>query len=170
MNELGKLFQRPEYIHVLLNPIPFYVLGVGVVILLVAIVRRKRESQLVGLWTLLFACAVAWPTWYFGHQAYHHLYELLTTEGQRWADLHLRLADWIVYVFYATGALALAAIFLPREIPKATTLLAVLALLAATVCLGLGAWIGRAGGQVRHSEFRDGPLPQPADHKTHEHH
>jgi len=32
--------------------------------------------------------------------------------------------------------------------------------------LGIGAWISRAGGMVSHSEFRNGPQPEPAaDHQ-----
>lgn len=167
MSELTTALRHPEYIHVLLNPIPLYVLGTGVVILVWSLFRKSREAQTIGLWILVLAGIAAWPTWYFGHQAYHHLYDALSTEGQEWADVHLHRASRTIYIYYATGIIALAAIFLPRKIPKATIPLTIAALLAGTVSFGLGLWIAKAGGQIRHSEFR---FSHPAEPTQGEHH
>lgn len=168
MNELGTMVQHPEYFHVLLNPIPIYVMALGVAVLVASLMRKSREIQLVGLWIVAFAGVSAWPTWYFGHQAYHHLYESLTEEGQRWADTHMQRADISVYVLYVTAVLALAAIFLPRKFPRTAKMLPVLTTAVALVTVGLDLWVGKAGGQIRHSEFRFDSPPERMQ-KEHEH-
>jgi len=68
-------------------------------------------------------------------------------------------AEKTVYAFYVTAALALAALVGMKKFPKAATPLAVAALLAAVASVGVGGWIGKAGGQLRHPEFRQSPPP-----------
>lgn len=58
------------------------------------------------------------------------------TEAQQWLDLHMKRADRLVFFFSGTPVLALAA----------------LPLAVATL---LGACMSHAGGQLRHSEFRE---------------
>jgi len=54
----------------------------------------------------------------------------------------------------------------PRNVPttrrKLTTIgsaSAAIVLICATICFGLGSWISKAGGRIRHPEFREGPAP-----------
>lgn len=51
------------------------------------------------------------------------------------------------------------------------TLFAVIVLICAIICLGLGGWISRAGGRIRHTEFREhGPTAPASTTEPHEHH
>ena len=168
MKDFFEALKHPEYIHVLLNPIPIYVLPTGLVILLIALLRKKRDLQVAALWILAFVGITAWPTWYFGHQAYGHLMESLTDEAKKWADVHVNRADRLVYALYLTGFLAIMAIFLSSKHAKLATRLSVAALLAGVVALGVSGWIARAGGQIRHSEFRIGPPPDAPVHRHQE--
>lgn len=168
MNEFIEALKHPEYIHVLLNPIAGYVLPAGLVLLLIGLLRKKREVQTAALWMLVFVGIAAWPTWYFGHQAYDHLMESLTEEAKQWANVHIHRADRFVYSLYFTGVLALAALFLPRKFPKTATPLVIAALIAGLAAFGFASWIARAGGAIRHSEFRTGQPPAAPAHQ-HEH-
>ncbi len=165
MNDLLEALKHPEYIHVLLNPIAGYVLLAGLALLLMALLRKKLEMQTAALWVLVFVGVTAWPTWYFGHQAYAHLMMSLTEEAKQWANVHVQRADRFVYSLYLTGALALAALVLPRKFPKTATPLAISALIAGLIASGLVGWIARPGGKIRHSEFRTGPPPAAPAHK-----
>lgn len=166
MNDLIEALKHPEYVHVLLNPIPGYVLPVGLVLLLISLVHKKLELQRAALWILVFVGIAAWPIWYFGHQAYGHLGEALTEEAKQWANVHVQRADRFVYSLYLTGLLGLAAIFLPRRFPKTAKPLAMTALIVGVAAFGFTSWISRAGGEIRHSEFRTG---QPPAAPAHEH-
>ena len=165
MDNLAEALKHPEYIHVLLNPIPGYVLPTGLVLLLIALVRKRREAQVIALWVLVFVGIAAWPTWYYGHQGYDHLMQSLTDDAKQWANVHVHRADRLVYSLYLTGALALMAIFLPRRFPKMTSGLAVAALVAGVAAFGCVSLIARAGGEIRHSEFRMGPPPAAPEHQ-----
>jgi hypothetical protein len=53
MNLFFQHLNSPEYMHVLLNPIPVYGLAIGVAGLLLAVIARSRPAIVVGL-TLVF--------------------------------------------------------------------------------------------------------------------
>src|SRR5439155_22751366 len=60
--------RQPEYLHVLLNPIPVYGLGVALIGLLIAIVMRRRNAKIVTLWFVRFCSAIPCPASAFGHR------------------------------------------------------------------------------------------------------
>ena len=68
-------------------------------------------------------------------------------------------AEQFIYAFYVTALSGIAALIPQNKFPKAATALTLFTLASAIVCLGIGGWISRAGGQVSHSEFRTGPEP-----------
>jgi hypothetical protein len=47
---------NPEYLHVLLNPLPIYGLAVGVLGLVVALISRSRAARVTAL-VIVFVCA-----------------------------------------------------------------------------------------------------------------
>ena len=65
----------------------------------------------------------------------------------------------LVYVFYATALLGIAALVSHKKFPKAVTSLALITLIASAASLGAGGWISKAGGQIRHPEFRGESVP-----------
>lgn len=165
MNSIFEALKHPEYIHVLLNPIPLYILPAGLALFLIACLRKRSDVQVAALWVLVFVGMTAWPTWYFGHQAYGHLMDSLTEEAKQWANVHAQRANRFVYALYLTGGLAVAAIFLPRKFPKTASPLAVAVLVVGLAAFVSAGWIAQAGGVIRHSEFRTGPPPAAPAHE-----
>ena len=53
--------RQPEYVHVLLNPIPIYGLAIALVGLLIAIFLRSRAGQIATLAIVLISAGMAWP-------------------------------------------------------------------------------------------------------------
>lgn len=160
---------KPEYIHVLLNPLLGYGLGTGVAILGFGLLTRNKTTRTVGLAVTAICAASAWPVLYFGQHGYNNLSPLLDTESHQWLDLHMERAERFIYVFYATAVLAAVALAFSKK-PKASFVVAVLTLAMGACSLGIGAWIARAGGQISHSEFREEGTPPPAMQNTaHEH-
>ena len=146
--------QKPEYLHVLLNPLPVYGVALGIVALILAIILRSRRAQIVALILLFISAASAWPVAEFGEQSYDILKSRSDDIGAHWLDAHGQRATRALPAFYALAALALAAAGAPWKYPKCSTPLNVLTLLLSIAVLGLGIWIAFAGGQVRHKEFR----------------
>ena len=164
MTELQHMLQQlrqPEYIHVLLNPLPVYGMAMGVVALVAAWIGRSRAAQAVALLIVALAGASAWPVVEFGERGYDRIYAMSNKNAQQWLDVHATRASRLAPVFYAVAVLAVVTVIVPWKFPKTNNALLALTFAAALVALGLGGWIGHAGGQVRHSEFREGPPPEP---------
>ncbi len=168
MTELHEFLQQlrqPEYVHVLLNPIPVYAMASGVLTLIVALILRSRPAQITAFVVVIFASLSVWPVGEFGERASDRVYAMSNKEAQQWLDVHMHRADLGEWVFYVTAAIAAAALVAPRFRPRAQLPLAFATLVLALVSLGVGAWISHAGGKVRHSEFRNGPPPNPVPHE-----
>ena len=166
-----KGLEQPEYIHVLINPLPVYGLAMGLVALMIGLALRSREAR-TGAFALIFiASALAWPVFHYGQQGYDRVKGMSDNEGEKWLDEHMRRAEQLIYVFYAVGALALVSIAVEWKRPKAALPVAITTLVLATVALGIGGYIAYAGGHIRHKEFRFEPAPQPdtEEHQRHEH-
>jgi hypothetical protein len=143
-----------EYIHILLNPMPIYGLAMGVLALVIALPLRNRKAQVLALWLILFGAASALPTFLSGQRAYHKVYLIADGDGQSSLDTHLRRAERLIYLFYGLTAFALSAVLVPMKWPKAGLPLMLLTLIVAIASLTAAGWIAKAGGEVRHSEFR----------------
>jgi hypothetical protein len=164
MNELELTLQhlkQPEYVHVLLNPLPLYGLGMGVLALIVALLLRSKQAQLVALILVIIGAGSAWPVIEYGERGYDRVYSMSNGDGQRWLEIHAHRAGRWEWLFYVTAAAALATIIANWKFTRAAIPLAGLTLALAIFAVGVAGWISRAGGQIRHSEFRDSPPPKP---------
>jgi hypothetical protein len=145
---------RPDYLHVLLNPIPVYGLAMGVIGLLVAFALRSRAARVVALVVICLSSAAAWPVWHYGEKAYDDVMMVADKEGTSWMDEHRSRAEKLIVAFYALAALSLGSLLIPLKKPRADLPLSVATLILALAVLGMGAWIAYAGGRIRHEEFR----------------
>lgn len=163
------LRQAPEYLHVLLHPVLIVGLAVALVALAAGLIARSKAAQVVALALVLASSALAWPVLGLGQNAYNRVRPQADEAGQQWMKEHMRRAEAVVYVFYATSLLAAAALVTHRKFPKGVLPLTVATLVAGGVSLGVGGWISKAGGQIRHPEFRAAPpsaAPQPEPSNT----
>lgn len=150
-------FNKPEYIHVLINPLPIYGMALGAALLLAGLRLESDGMREAGLALVVLAGAITFPTVLFGQRAYDRLYEQIALEGQQWLDEHMSRAENLQWLFYATAILAAWALIRSRKKKPAAWRQAQVSLAAAGLCAALAGWISHAGGQVRHEEFRLGP-------------
>ena len=73
----GFLGLKPEYLHVLLNPLPVYGLGIGIVTLAFGLLARNKSTRTAGLIITAICAASAWPVLYFGQHGYNNLAPML---------------------------------------------------------------------------------------------
>jgi hypothetical protein len=62
--ELTTLWQNirdPEYLHLLLEPLPLYGLGLGLVFVIVSLVFGEIKSRMLALAVICVSCASVWP-------------------------------------------------------------------------------------------------------------
>ena len=156
---LHALQRQPEYVHVLLNPLPIYGLAMGWIGLLIGFFLRSRRAQIATLVLILISAASAWPVYEFGQQGYDRVLSMSDDAGQAWLDEHQHRAEQLIYFFYALAALCLIAITVPIKWPRTSAPLLIGTILLGVIVLGMSAYIGYAGGKIRHKEFRTGPPP-----------
>ena len=126
MTELHDFLQQlrqPEYVHVLLNPIPVYAMTSGILALIVALILRSRPAQITAFVVVIFAALSVWPVGEFGERASDRVYAMSNKEAQQWLDVHRHRADVGEWVFYVTAAVAAVAppAPLPQRLPSRKT-------------------------------------------------
>jgi disulfide bond formation protein DsbB len=158
--------RQPEYIHVLINPLPIYGLFLSWVGLIIALFLRSRRAQIATFALVLISSTSAWPVYEFGQQAYDRVLSMADEDGQAWLDEHKDRAEDLIYIFYALAVLSAIAIAAPLKWPKSSVPLAIATILLGAVTLGTGGYIAYAGGKIRHREFRnEPPPPRKAEHE-----
>ena len=85
-----KGLDQPEYIHVLINPLPVYGLAMGLVALIIGLVLRSREARTGAFALILIAAASAWPVFHYGQQGYDRVKGMADSEGEKWLEEHVR--------------------------------------------------------------------------------
>jgi hypothetical protein len=159
MQAFLRALRQPEYVHVLLNPIPVYGLLVAWIGLVISFFLKSRRAQIATLVLVLLTAGSAWPVFEFGEQGYDRVLAMTDDDGQAWLDEHQARADKVIYVFYALAVVSAAAIVMPMRWPKSSPALALAVILLGAGALGCGTYIAYAGGKVRHREFRNEPAP-----------
>ena len=147
MNGFLEALRQPEYLHVLLNPLPVYGLAIGTLALLAALVCRSRPAILIALGLVALTAGSAWPVYSLGQTAYETVSTTVDPAGQEWLDAHRHRAESLIWTFYLLAALAAAGIGVGLKWPRALVPLALAAFLGALGVLGAGGYIAYAGGR-----------------------
>ncbi len=145
---------NPEYVHVLLNPLPIYGVAMGLLAMVVALVTRARGARLTALAVLFVSAFSAWPVYHYGERAIARVLPLADSDGAKWLEEHEHRGQRLIYLFYALAALAATAALTERFAPRAAIPLAIATAVLATGTLAAGEYIASAGGRIRHREFR----------------
>ena len=151
--------RQPEYVHVLLNPLPVYGLFVSWIALIAALISKSRRAHIVTLILIFVTSISAWPVYEFGEEGYDRVLAMTDDDGHAWLDEHQARGQKLIYVFYALAVLSAAAIVVPLRWPKSSVPLALVVVLLGAAALGSGCYIAYAGGKIRHREFRNEPAP-----------
>jgi glucan phosphoethanolaminetransferase (alkaline phosphatase superfamily) len=152
--------RQPEYVHVLLNPLPVYGLLISWIALIIALISKSRRAHIVTLILIFITSISAWPVYEFGEQGYDRVLAMTDDDGHAWLDEHQNRGQKLIYLFYLVAALSAAAIIVPLRWPKSSVPLAIAVVLLGAVTLGSGCYIAYAGGKIRHREFRNEPAPR----------
>jgi glucan phosphoethanolaminetransferase (alkaline phosphatase superfamily) len=159
--------RQPEYVHVLLNPLPVYGLLIAWIGLLIAFFSKSRRAQITALVLVLVSSLSAWPVYEFGQQGYDRVLSMTDEDGERWLDEHEDRAEDLIWIFYALAVLSAVAIAAPMKWPKSSAPLVIAVVFLAAVTLGTGYYIAYAGGKIRHREFRNEPAPPKRSAEEH---
>ena len=159
--------RQPEYIHVLINPLPVYGLAMGLLGLIIAFFLKSRRAQIVTLIIVMICAASAWPVYELGQQAKDRVLSMENEIGQAWLEEHEDRAEDCIWFFYALAALSAVALVAPRKWPRSATPLVGAVILLSNATLGCGGYNANAGVKIRHREFRSVPTPPKKSDREH---
>lgn len=168
MNTFLQHLSEPEYMHVLLNPVPVYGLAIGVIGLLLAVLARNRTAIVITLALVFLGGLSAWPVYQYGEAAYDRVKSMSDQPGEQWLDEHMARAEKLISAFYLLAALAAVAALAPIKWPRTSMPLATATVVLGLATLAIGGWISYAGGHVRHKEFRFEPPPVAKEEHHHD--
>ena len=112
--------RQPEYVHVLLNPLPVYGLLIAWLGSIIALILKSRRAQIIALLLVLISSFSAWPVYEFGQQAYDRVLSMADEDGRAWLDEHKDRAEDLIWIFYALAVLSAIAIVAPMKWPKSS--------------------------------------------------
>jgi len=150
---------NPEYLHVLLNPLPVYGLAVGVLGLLIGVISRARAARVAALILIIVTAMSAWPVYHYGESGYDRVKAMADSDGGKWLDEHQRRGEQLIFAFYLVAVVAAIGVVSEFKFGRLAVPLSVATLLLASAGLSIGGYIAYAGGHVRHREFRFEPAP-----------
>lgn len=161
MNILWQHLSDPEYVHVLINPLPVYGLSIAVLALVLALFLRTQRLTIAAL-VLVFVCSMsAWPTYSYGEAAYDRIKAMSDPAGEQWLDEHMARGMKMIWMFYVLAGVAAIGVVGVVKWPRITFVVTAGTLAWGLATLGAGGYIAYAGGHVRHKEFRFEPPPTP---------
>ena len=153
------MLDRPEYVHVIINHFPLIGLLVAIVALTAALVVRSHKATLIGLALVSLLALSAWPVAEYGKEGYDCVLSMSDEAGGTYLAHHRDLASRWIFLYYITAGIAALGFALAWKWPRTLVLSSVLALVLGVSSLAAGIVIAKAGGCIRHREFRTAPLP-----------
>src|SRR5205823_1414875 len=158
----------PEYLHVLINPLPVYGLAIATLALVLALVLRNQRVTIAALVLVFISALSAWPTYHYGEAGYDRVKAMSDPAGEQWLDEHMARGEKLIWAFYVLAGVAAVGVVAVAKWPQTSFRLSVLTLVLGSATLGIGGYIAYAGGHVRHREFRFEPAPESKEAEHHQ--
>lgn len=140
------------HVHLVINHVPFLGITAGLIILVVGLLRKSEEMKKLSLGFLMVSSLFLVPTYFSGENSEERV-EDLAGVSESIIEKHDDAAKTSMALGGLLGALALLSIFLKDKNQKvALTSILVVGLLAEASIANTA----KLGGQIRHTEVRDG--------------
>ena len=148
------------HLHLLLNHVPVIGTFLGLLLLLVAFMRKSEELKKVTLGLFVLIALVSIPVYLTGEPA-EEMVENIPGVAKATIDRHEDAALFSLIAVEAMGIIALAGLLLFPRKKGLGNLLAIVTLAFSLVTGGLMAWTSNLGGQIRHTEISSGVGAEP---------
>lgn len=145
-------------IHLALTHVPVILSLVGLVLLIIALIKKNNSLVKTSYYIFLFAGLSVIPV-YLSGEGSEELVERLPGVSEPIIERHEEVAKLAMISIVLAGLAALSGLFLLRRNP-ATKVFKVVVLLLAISSGGLLAQTAHLGGQIRHTEIRSGSIVQ----------
>ncbi|MBZ5551163.1 MAG: hypothetical protein LAO21_00485 [Acidobacteriia bacterium] len=151
------------HVHLLLNHIPVLGTGFGLILFIVALLRKSEELRKACHGTFVVVALLAIPAYLTGDPA-ERVVKNLPGVSKSIIEAHDDAASASLIALSILGVVSMVGFILmwkSRPVPQWFT---ILLLALALIVTGMMAWTANLGGQIRHTEVRSGAAaPTPSD-------
>lgn len=145
------------HLHLLLNHFPIIGTLLGVGVMLYGYVTSSDQVKKVALWTWALMALIAIPVYLTGEPA-EEAVEGLAGVSESLIHEHEEAAELAIWLMEALGALSLLTMLFYKTKPALSKTLLLVSTILGFVVFGAMARTGYLGGQIRHSEIRNGQV------------
>jgi hypothetical protein len=155
----SNIFQEKErtmnwaHVHLMLSHLPVVGTIFGVLLLLLALLRKSEELKRVSLGIFVLTALLAPPVYFTGEPA-EKVVEHLPGVAEPLIERHENAALFALLMAGGAGAVALAGLILFRRAEKLPGWIVAVTLVLSLATSGLMGWTANLGGQIRHTEIR----------------
>jgi len=143
------------HVHLMLSHLPVVGTIFGVLLLLLALLRKSEELKRVSLGIFVLTALLALPVYFTGEPA-EEMVEHLPGVTEPLIERHENAALFALLMAGSAGAVALAGLILFRRAEKLPGWIVAATVVLSLATGGLMGWTANLGGQVRHTEIRAG--------------
>lgn len=157
------------HLHLILNHIPVLGTFFGFFLLVLAVWRKREELKKVALGIFVIAALLAVPVFLTGEPAEDSV-KPLPGVLHAIVEQHEEAASVAFASLIVLGLVALAGLLLFRRGKLVPVWFGGLLIVVSMIVSGAMGWTANLGGQVRHTEIRNGASAAPQNHNNGENH
>jgi uncharacterized membrane protein len=147
------------YLHVIINHFPIIGVIIGTLVLIAGMVFKNDGVKISGLGTLVFAAFMAVIVDLTGDPAKEAV-KGMPDFVQSLIGRHEDVASVALFLIIPAGLLAAVTLYSIYKKEKSVRFLLILTLVFSLISCAAMGYVGRTGGQIRHTEFRNDATKQ----------
>lgn len=142
------------YFHIVANHFPIVGVIIGSLLLVAGLLFKNPGVNLSGLGTIVFAMFTAILAYQTGDPA-EDVLKGIPGVAESLINRHEDIATVGMYLMIPAGLMAALSIYSIWKKERSVHFLIIITLVLSLISSGVMVYVGRTGGQIRHSEFRD---------------
>ena len=147
------------YLHLAINHFPIIGTIIGLLLLIIGFVTKHKGVEVSGLGTLVFSAIMAVAAFLTGNPA-EKVVENIPDVAKSLVSRHEDIASVGMYLLIPTGIFAALTLYSIWKKEKSVKFLVIITLILSLISSIAMVFVGRTGGQIRHSEFHDESVKQ----------
>lgn len=141
------------YFHIVINHFPIVGVIVGTLLLISGLVFKNEGVNLAGSGTIVFSSLTAILAYLTGSPA-ERTAKKIPDIVESLVSLHENIATVSMYLIVPAGLIAAVTFYSIWKKEKAAQFLLIFTIALSIIASGAMLYVGRTGGQIRHTEFR----------------
>ena len=147
------------YLHVIINHFPIVGVIIGTLLLIAGMVLKNEGIKISGLGTIIFAALMAVAVDLTGDPAKEAV-KGMPDFVQSLINKHEDIASVALFLIIPAGLMAALTLYSIWKKEKSVRFLFIITLVLSLISCAAMGYVGRTGGQIRHTEFRNDATKQ----------